>query len=234
MAFGRHRLLSLYRRRADHYDLAVWLYRLAGFRVDHYRRLTVSSLDLGRGDTVVDLGCGTGLNFSFLQEAVGPEGRIVGVDLTDRMLDVAASRVEREGWENVTLHRADLSEYRAEGEVDGALSTFAITLVPEYDRVIRIVAESLRHGGRLAVFDFKEPERWPGWLVRFAAWLNRPFGVTLDLAVRHPWESVRAHLEEVEYRELYLGAAYLSVGEARVSPGGTVDPRSDSATLVAT
>jgi hypothetical protein len=47
------------------------------------------------------------------------------------------------------------------------------------------------------------------------AWLNSPYGVSLDLADRHPWESVRRYFQEVEYHEFYFGALYLSVGEVR-------------------
>jgi demethylmenaquinone methyltransferase/2-methoxy-6-polyprenyl-1,4-benzoquinol methylase len=50
------------------------------------RKRAVRALNLQRGDTVVDIGCGTGLNFPLLQGAIGPEGTIVGVDLTDAML----------------------------------------------------------------------------------------------------------------------------------------------------
>jgi len=167
------------------------------------------------GDTVVDLACGTGLNFPLLQRAVGPGGRIVGVDLTDAMLDQARARASAAGWTNVDLVSSDLAAYEPPGGIAGALSTFAITLVPGYDAVIARAAAALRPGGRLAVFDFREPAGWPRWLVRFAAWANRPFGVTLDLADRHPWESVARHLEEVRIRELYFGALYLAVGRRR-------------------
>jgi hypothetical protein len=50
-------------------------------------------------------------------------------------------------------------------------------------------------------------------MIRFAARLNRPYGVSLDLADRHPWESVQRYMREVDRRELYWGALYLSVGE---------------------
>lgn len=63
MVLNKQETRNLYRKRAQHYDLAMWLYRLAGVRIDRYRRLTVQGLSLQRGDTVVDLGCGTGLNF---------------------------------------------------------------------------------------------------------------------------------------------------------------------------
>ena len=213
MALDRTAIRDLYRRRAERYDQALWLFRLAGFRFDRYRRLTVHSLGLRQGDTVVDLACGTGLNFPLLEAAVGPSGTVLGVDLTAAMLEQAGERASAEGWTNVELVHADLAAYDPPAGIGGALSTFAITLVPEYDQVIARCAAALRPGGRLAIFDFKEPPSWPRWLVRFAAWANRPFGVTLDLADRHPWESVRRHLSEVEHRELYFGALYLSVGE---------------------
>lgn len=202
MAFDRDAIRELYRRRAGRYDRSLWLFRLAGFRFGRYRRSTVGSLGLGPGDTVVDLGCGTGLNFALLEQAVGPNGTIVGIDLTDAMLDRARVRVSSRGWRNVQLTRADLAEYTPPDAIAGALSTFAITLVPEYDQVIARCAAALRPGGRLAICDFKEPPGWPHWLVRLFAWLNRPFGVTLDLASRHPWESIRRHLAEVDYQEL--------------------------------
>ena len=166
MAFDRDAIRALYHRRAGRYDRSLWLFRLAGFRFGRYRRSTVSSLGLDRGGTVVDLGCGTGLNFRLLEEAVGPTGTIVGIDLTDAMLDRARARVRSAGWKNVELVRADLAEYTPPEGIAGALSTFAITLVPEYDQVIAHCAAALCPGGLLAICDFKEPPGWPHWLVR--------------------------------------------------------------------
>ena len=103
MALGKDETRDLYRRRAPGYDLAVQLYRLAGFRVRHYREEAVRALALRAGDTVVEIGCGTGLNFPWLEKAVGHQGRIVGVDLTDAMLQEARERVRREGWTNVEI-----------------------------------------------------------------------------------------------------------------------------------
>jgi len=127
---------DLYRKRASSYDDTIWVYRLIGMRERKYRRETVEALSLKPGDTVIDLGCGTGLNFPFLAKAVEERGRIIGVDLTDAMLDQARDRVQAAGWQNVDLVQADLAQYTFPTEVAGILSTFAITLVPEYDEVI--------------------------------------------------------------------------------------------------
>jgi len=96
---GAVRLISLYRKRAKRYDQSALLLYLAGFRHWAYRKRAIQSLALNDGDTVVDLGCGTGLNFSLLQEQVGPRGKIIGVDLTDAMLTEANARVAAHGWQ---------------------------------------------------------------------------------------------------------------------------------------
>lgn len=220
MALNKFETRDLYRKRAQRYDWSVLIYRLFGFELDRYRRRTIAALALEPGDTVVELGCGTGLNFEYVQRRIGPGGRLIGVDLTDAMLDVAQERVSREGWRNVELVRADVSQWEMPAQVDAFYSTLALTLVPEYDSVIRRSGRALKTGGRLAVFDMKQPQNWPYWLIRLAAWLNKPFGVSLDLAERHPWESIRQYLTEVAFKEFYFGALYLSVGEKVDGTGG--------------
>ncbi len=213
MLLDRDQLKELYGKRAKRYDLALWAFRGVGLRVNAYKRMTVAGLALKEGDTVIDLGCGTGHNFAFVRRAVGPLGRVIGVDLTEAMLEQARRRVVAEGWVNVDLVQSDLADYRMPVGFDAALSTLAITLVPEYDKVIERVAGALKPGGRIAILDLKKPDRWPAWLIRLAVWLNKPYGVSLELADRRPWESVRRHLNEVMFRELYFGALYLSIGE---------------------
>jgi demethylmenaquinone methyltransferase/2-methoxy-6-polyprenyl-1,4-benzoquinol methylase len=207
---------EVYRRIARRYDRAVALFPVFGVRMGRYRRDAVVALGLAPGQTVVELGCGTGLNFPLLLDAVGPHGHVIGVDLSDAMLVQARGSIQHRGWRNVELVCADIADYGLPPGVDAVLSTFAITLVPAFDEAIRRAAAALRPGGRLAILDLRRPP-WPDALVRFAAWLNRPFGVTVDLGERHPWESMRRHLANVQYREYYFGAIYLCVGE-RSSP----------------
>ncbi len=213
MAWNKQQIQDAYGRLAGRYDFSLNFYRLAGFRLAWYRRLAVESLALHPGDTVIDLACGTGLNFHSLYQAVGEEGRIIGVDLTEGMLEQARRRAAANGWSNLELVRSDLAEYSFPDRVAGILSTYAITLVPEFDAVIRRGAEALQPAGRLAVLDFKKPDRWPEWLIRLGAWAYKPYGVTLDLAGRHPWESIRHYLHQVLFREFYFGGLYLAAGE---------------------
>jgi SAM-dependent methyltransferase len=78
---------------------------------DAWRRSAIKHLNLKHGDLVVDSGCGTGLSFLWLQEVVGPQGTIIGVDLTDTLLEQARHRVVQAGWKNVELVQADAAFY---------------------------------------------------------------------------------------------------------------------------
>lgn len=214
MAFDKHKIIRIYDNRAKRYDLTANAYYLLGFREFAYRKKAAQALRLQPGDTVVELGCGTGLNFGLLRQGVGARGRIIGVDLTPAMLDRARQRARRNRWDNIELVQSDAAAYRFPERVDGIISTFALTLVPEYDRVIRNCTAALPPGKRFVILDFKKPAEWPGWLIQTFALLTRPFGVTLDLADRHPWESIRRHLAFVAFKEFYFGSVYVCVGAA--------------------
>ena len=170
------------------------------------------------GDVVVELGCGTGLNFALLQKAVGPTGKIVGVDLTAEMLDRARRRVDANGWKNVELIHDDIANYEFASPVDGVISTFAVTLSPDYDRVISHAAAALAPGGRCVILDLKRRDDVPPWLLRFGVWITRPFGVTMEMTERRPWESISRYLVDASLKNLYFGFAYLAVGVKNIQP----------------
>lgn len=216
MALAQQQIRQLYRRRAGNYDFAANLYYLIGFREAKYRKLAVAALKLRPGDTVVELGCGTGLDFTYLLDAVGKAGRVIGVDLTDAMLNQARRRVAQHGWRNVSLFQADAADYVFPQGIAGVLSTFALTLVPAFDQVIARAAQVLAPAGRLVVLDFKQPRQWPLWVVKLGVWLTRPFGVTLDLAQRKPWLAMRGVFPELRMQEYFGGFVYIATG---IKPG---------------
>lgn len=211
-------LVALYRKRARRYDVTANLYYLIGFRERSYRKRAVAALRVRTGDTVVEIACGTGLNFGLLREVVGAQGRIVGVDISDAMLSEAQNRVERQGWSNVELVQADAVAFEFPKPTDAVLSTFGITLIPEFDEVIRRGLDALSPGRRFAILDFKRPSWPPLWLLRAMVWITAPFGVTLEMAERHPWESLERYAERFELEELYGGFSYLARGEAADAP----------------
>lgn len=125
-----------------------------------WRERTAAALDLEPGDTVVEMGMGTGANLPHLRERVGPTGRVIGLDLTRGMLAVARRRVGRAGWENVHLVRADARAPPLGEPVDAILGSFVVGMFDEPGRVVETWLDGLDAGGRLALLDAARSHRW--------------------------------------------------------------------------
>lgn len=205
---------AVYDKRAGIYDVAVWGYYLAGMRVLRWRRMAVDALALRPGDTVVEIGCGTGLNFALLEEAVGSDGRIIGVDISEAMLDGARKRAGAAGWRNVELVRSAAADYAFPEGVGGILATGVLTYEPDFDKVIERGAKALAPGRRWVVLDYKMPSTWLRHLAPLFVTLGSTFGVSRSHMERRVWESVERHLRNPQMRELYGGFVYCSWGEA--------------------
>jgi demethylmenaquinone methyltransferase/2-methoxy-6-polyprenyl-1,4-benzoquinol methylase len=182
-----------------------------GFGYDRLRVDAVAALALRPGDTVLEIGCGTGANFQLLQEKIAPKGRIIGIDLTRAMLDEAERRLRAAGWTNVELVHCPAKVYRfPEQGLDGVLSAFALTLEPDYDAIIAAAAGALRSERRFAIADMKLAQGWRLVFLPFLLLIVRPFAVSLKLAPRHPWESMARHLEGLEMTEHLGGYLYVA------------------------
>lgn len=128
------------------------------------RRAAVDAMGLSPGDTVVDMGTGTGANLAFLQAAVGPGGHVIGVDLSPRMLERARRRVARRGWRNVSLVEGDIRDPPIAGPVDGILSAFVVVMYSDPDRLISGWVDRL-DPGTIANLYAGPSHRWYGPVV---------------------------------------------------------------------
>ena len=215
----QERLIETYRAKAKHYDVTSRLYPVPGYPQRAQRLRAVQALRLRPGDTVVDVACGTGLNFSLLQREVGPSGHIVGVDLTDAMLAQAQRRAATSGWSNVSLVQADAAAFDFPTKVDAILSTYALSHVPDCAAVIAHGAAALSPGGRWVVLDLKAPDNAPRWLAQVGTALARPLGSIDSWIARRPWDAVHAAMEnalaDFSWSELAFGTAFLATGSAK-------------------
>jgi ubiquinone/menaquinone biosynthesis C-methylase UbiE len=229
----QERLIETYRKKAKHYDITSRLYPAPGYPQPTQRLQAVRALRLRPGDTVVDMACGTGLNFRLLEKVVGPRGRIIGVDLTDAMLARAQDRIEANSWSNVSLVQADAVGFDFPTEVNAILSTYAMTQVPECAEVIAHGAAALSGGGRWAVLDLKVPDNTPGWIAQLGTAIVRPFASIDEWTMRRPWEAIRVAMQEeladFSWTELFFGTAFLAAGSRGRSVSMDTDSQSASA-----
>lgn len=213
---SREHLIEMYRRKAKRYDLTSRLYPVPGYPVLAQRRRAVDALALRPGQTVVDIACGTGLNFPLIQRAIGPRGQIIGVDMTDAMLAQAEHRIERAGWTNVTLVQSGAAEFVFPPQVDAILSTYALTQIPGCGDVIAHGVAVLATGGRWVVLDVKLPGVAPQWLIRLGVGVVGRFTSIERWVERRPWETIRAAMHEEltdpSWTELLCGTAFLATG----------------------
>lgn len=181
-----------YRYHAYVYDSTRWL-------ILHGRRRAVDALALRPDSRVLEIGCGTGLNFRYLLEKLDPQrGTLTGADFSDDMLVRARRRTLARGWTNVELVQADASRLELGQTFDAVLFAYSLTMIPDWERAVDCAIANLRRGGRLVVLDFGGFEGWGplgpvmrGWLRLNHVATQRPYIDKLREALRdlqvHTW-----------------------------------------------
>lgn len=203
-------------RRPTKYTLSARLYDVISFEWPVYRagrEAAFELLNLPSGSHVLDLGCGTGLNFAGLQRMIGPTGSITGIDASPQMLEQARRRAARAGWMNVTLIPADATALTSadlgETPFDAALSTYALSLMTPWQAALDAMIAATRVGGVVAVVDMQRPKgRAAAWtpLAKLACRLG---GSDIEA---HPWTAMTPRLQSLNSASVRGGHIQVRVG----------------------
>ncbi len=202
----RSAALAQYRRRAPIYDLELALFEPA-------RRAAIELLALRRGDTVLDVGCGTGLSMALLEQGVGARGRIVGIEQSPEMMALARQRVLEHGWRNVTLVERTAEEAELPRRADAALFHFTHDILRE-PLALQNVARGLRPGAAVVAcgLQWASPWAWPLNLFVLGAALH---SVTSLQGLDRPWTLLAQHLDKLRIDSMMGGSIYLVSGSVR-------------------
>jgi len=159
---------------------------------------------------VLDVGCGTGANFSLLEQALGKNGRLIGLDQSPEMLTRARALVRSAGWQNVELVEAPVDKAPIPLEADAALFCLTHDILrspPALENVFR----HLKPGGRFVAAGLK-----------FAPWWNVPLNavalvsswqyVTTWEGYGRPWSHLPRFDPDLRVETFWFGRRYLAWG----------------------
>ncbi|MHA7283870.1 class I SAM-dependent methyltransferase [Arthrobacter sp. TMS2-4] len=187
---------------AEEYSRLAPFYDLVSGEIPVYRAgrlLGIRSLELEPGHQVLDIACGTGLNFAHLKERIGPTGTIIGIDRSAHMLAQARRKADRRGWTNIILIQADatvssaaslsasITSQGGKALSDATLGTYALSLMTPWEAAWDTMKGLTAPSGSLCVVDMQEPaSRIPGMtaLARLACRLGGA-----DITA-HPWRGL--------------------------------------------
>jgi len=183
-------------------------------REDYLQARAISKLAPDPGDTVLDLACGTGVNFPDLLARVGPSGRVIAVDYSDGMLEAARAKARNNGWRNVEFIQTDATILDLPREsLDGALCTFGLSAMPGEREALERVARALKPGAGFVSLDAKA-------FTGQARVLNPVLGPVFKYTTNWNYhknvvESLREIFGELDVEEYNGGCNYLAVGVRR-------------------
>ncbi len=201
---NRQMALAQYQLRARFYDA-----ELAAFEPVRIR--AVACLQLQPGETVLDVGCGTGLSLELLHQELGPNGNIVGIEQSPEMFALARRRVARYKWRNVTLVNAPVESAAIGCQADAALFHFTHDILRHPAGIAHMVAH-LKPGARVvaAGLQWSAPWDWPtNWLVLMAAMYST---TSLD-GLAQPWSHLAKQVGEMQAVPSPIHGVYIVSGK---------------------
>ncbi len=123
-------------------------------RAEYIRKRAVAKLKLGKGNKILEVACGTGRNFPYIMEVIGPDGKLVGFDYTQEMLNAAKTLSYEKKWQNITFTQGDAAELKVDDDnFDGILSVLGISAIPKWEQALIQCKNVLRVGGTISICD---------------------------------------------------------------------------------
>ena len=208
--------ISKYRDKAAGYDASAqrtWPIRVS----------TIALLQLQAGQCVMDVGCGTGLSFGLLRDAVGAQGAVAGIEHSPDMAALALGRIAAAGWDNVHVVEAAAEDAQVVAAKDTQVRAQAATPATLFDAAlfnythdilrsppaVANLLRQLRPGARIAVAGMKYPPRWAWPLRAIARYQNRSYNGNYA-ALDAPWDTLLPHVCDFSMRSTLFGTGYIA------------------------
>lgn len=210
MKYPEEEIKSIYDKSSSVHPLLSWHAEEFLTRMKIYREKAVTSLNLTENSVVLDVACGTGFNFRFLENHIGNHGRIVGVELSPKTVKLAEKLVAKQKWTNIELVNMSIMDYEPGFLFDAIVCTLAMEIMPEaaVDKIFQL----LKPHGRFTMIGMKLSSQTPYKLLNPFMEYTAKFG-GIDFH-RDVYKDIEAKCSSVSYKE-YLGGFYYILSTAK-------------------
>jgi ubiquinone/menaquinone biosynthesis C-methylase UbiE len=212
----RRAALESYRKLAAGYDASCWA-------VEPGRLEAIALLGLQPGQTVLDVASGTGKSFPALARAVGPAGRVIGIEQSPDMARIGQRRIDELGLANVRQIVAPVEEASIDATIDALLFHYTHDVLRTPAALARVFAAA-RPGARVVLVGYKLPT---DWRALFNPWFRhraRGYLSTFE-GIHAPWSHLLRDVPDLQIvAERFLGSGYVATGTV-----GPVTPLASSA-----
>jgi ubiquinone/menaquinone biosynthesis C-methylase UbiE len=202
----REAALEQYRKRAVIYDLELALF-------EPIRRKAIARLNLKLGETVLDVGCGTGLSFELLLQGMGSKGKIVGIEQSPEMMAKAQKRVTQHRWKNITLICSPVEAATIRIKADAALFHFTHDIL-RHPQAVANAIKHLKPGARVIASGLK----WASAVMMPVNAFVLPaalHSVTSLEGLNKPWDKLAEQLDDFEVESVLFGGVYMAQGTVK-------------------
>lgn len=200
---ARHQALQQYRARADRYDSELEPF-------EPLRREAIQRLDLRPGETVLDVGCGTGLSFGPLLDQLGPRGHIVGIEQCPEMMAQARLRFSDQRASQLRLVQAPVEEAQWPGLAHAALFHFTHDILRN-PRALDNVLAHLAPGARVVATGLQWAAPWV-WPVNLFVLGAAMYSVSSLDGLAQPWSELAPRLNSFEVKPTWMGGIFMATG----------------------
>lgn len=192
-------------------------------RINAVRREAVAALGLQPGETVLDVGCGSGFSFAPILEAIGPTGCLLAFDHSPELLQIARGRIDAAGWSNVVLREstAEAVDFRADLAARGAPAPRALLFsyvhdVLQSEAALDNLLAQAAPGARVAMAGTKLWPWWGGPLNLYLYVTHRHYITNRNENFRTPWVKLARRLDNFEVKVRWPpGWRYVATGTLR-------------------
>ncbi len=182
-----------------------------------WKKKAFNESSLRKGERVLVFCCGTGLDFPYLLNKIGKEGKITAVDFSAEMLNLAKQKIKKNNWKNIELIEADITKFENifKEKFDAGVCTLGMSIIPEYKMAYHNLLRHVKTGGEIIIGDMQLASGILAVFNPLTIFLAKKFGGTRaghqnSLEI---YAMMKKDLSNIKKREFFFGAYYYCIGK---------------------